>query len=562
MKKMLKRVFTILICMMMTCGGFVSVVKANVYPQSPPQDADGDGHSEIRCTYFAWQQVYDNQGISLPNWGNAGSWYDAAARAGYSVGTVPQPGAIAVWIGGAGNYGHVAYVVSVQSATSFTYNEGGNTHYDGNPEPGNGTRYNVQYNGGIGSVLGYSGGKTLKGFIYPSGSAPTLSLSWKNISATPSTDSANAIIYAELHSNISGYFSEAGITVWDEAGQVVGSKSEASSVNGTYMWMNFDLVNEVGASLANGSTYTYKVYGVFNGNRYESETGSFTTSGPKTNTWTQELSITDWTYGETASIPSAAAQYGDVIFTYSDSENGTYTAERPTNAGTYYVKASVSGSDQYTGLEAVKSFTIHKAIPTYVQPKDVTATYYLDKVLSDIELPDGFVWVNEDEPLSSVGERIYVVSYVPEDTNNYVSIDGIEVNVKIEPFDLSDLPLEEVDQNTDLDQYEIYFNDEALVRDVDYTLISKKEEDKVTINIEYIGNYTGSAQLSYVIKTVDVDSNTNTNQPSNETTPKSPSRNETTPNTNVANDTNAWMTSALLATGLFTIVYNKRKLNK
>ena len=87
--------------------------------------------------------------------------------------------------------------------------------------------------------MGYSGGKTLKGFIYPSGSAPTLSLSWKNISATPSTDSANAIIYAELHSNISGSFSEAGITVWDEAGQVVGSKSEASSVNGTYMWMNF-----------------------------------------------------------------------------------------------------------------------------------------------------------------------------------------------------------------------------------------------------------------------------------------------------------------------------------
>lgn len=80
-----------------------------------------------------------------------------------------------------------------------------------------------------------------------------------------------------------------------------------------------------------------------------------------TNEWTEELSITGWTYGEEAKTPTAKAKYGDVNFTYSDKENGTYTDTVPTNAGIWYVKATVEGNQNYTGLEAIKEFTISKA---------------------------------------------------------------------------------------------------------------------------------------------------------------------------------------------------------
>lgn len=80
----------------------------------------------------------------------------------------------------------------------------------------------------------------------------------------------------------------------------------------------------------------------------------------KQNSITQ-LNIENWTYGATASIPTAKAKYGKVSFTYSDSENGTYTETVPTNAGTYYVKASVEQSNIFDGASQTKSFVVNKA---------------------------------------------------------------------------------------------------------------------------------------------------------------------------------------------------------
>ncbi|MGT2935001.1 peptidoglycan hydrolase PcsB [Streptococcus castoreus] len=51
------------------------------------------------------------------NWGNGGQWAASAQAAGYTVGSTPMVGAIAVW--NDGGYGHVAVVVEVQSASSI-----------------------------------------------------------------------------------------------------------------------------------------------------------------------------------------------------------------------------------------------------------------------------------------------------------------------------------------------------------------------------------------------------------------------------------------------------------
>lgn len=77
----------------------------------------------VRCTWYAWQQAYENAGVALPGWDNAQTWYNSAKQAGYSVGREARANSIAVWSSIDG-YGHVGYVVSVDGEY-MTTNEGG-----------------------------------------------------------------------------------------------------------------------------------------------------------------------------------------------------------------------------------------------------------------------------------------------------------------------------------------------------------------------------------------------------------------------------------------------------
>lgn len=77
-----------------------------------------------------------------------------------------------------------------------------------------------------------------------------------------------------------------------------------------------------------------------------------------TNSWKNAPTISDWTYGGQTSTPTAIAHFGNSTFTYSDSKTGTFTADVPVNAGTWYVKAMVAGTDNYTSMESIHAFTI------------------------------------------------------------------------------------------------------------------------------------------------------------------------------------------------------------
>ncbi len=97
----------------------------NVYANPYGKYQDLYGVKTVRCTWYAWEQAYNNAGVALPGWGNAQEWYNSAAIAGFSVGSTPQANAIAVWSSN-DTYGHVAYVVSVDSdGVYMTVNEGG-----------------------------------------------------------------------------------------------------------------------------------------------------------------------------------------------------------------------------------------------------------------------------------------------------------------------------------------------------------------------------------------------------------------------------------------------------
>lgn len=150
------------------------------------------------------------------------------------------------------------------------------------------------------------------------------------------------------------------------------------------------------------------------------------------NSWAEKPSIKDWTYGEAANKPSGRAEHGTVEFSYSDSETGTFTAGAPPDAGTWYLKASVAESNEYTGLDEVVPFTIHKGktlvridknldktydgIPVSLSERDITVTGSTGMVSFTWEKKNGYVWETLDSAPSEAG-TYQVTAHAAEDRN-------------------------------------------------------------------------------------------------------------------------------------------------
>lgn len=108
----------------------------------------------------------------------------------------------------------------------------------------------------------------------------------------------------------------------------------------------------------------------------DSEKMQFTIS-QATNSWIERPAINGWIYGEQANTLKASAKFGDALYSYSASKDGTYTDKVPTDAGTWYAKAAVTETGNYTGLEDIIRFRItpkgieNIKIPELKNDKDV-----------------------------------------------------------------------------------------------------------------------------------------------------------------------------------------------
>lgn len=271
---MKKRVMCLFLTLMfaVTLVPMTASAAGNPYPTT--QNVDGDAYYEVPCTWFAWQSVYDNQGVAMPGWGNAGNWLNGARNSGYATGSTPAVGAVAVWQGN--GYGHVAYVVSVQSTTTFTVNEGGRTDLD--QTNSHGVAYSYKITNAVGGKRPYDNGLTLVGFIYPKGKS-SLQCTWETPSATKITQT-NAFLYGKLNYNQNANCTQAGVRVINAStGASVASKDEYVNYNLNYVDMWYDLTEELGVTLTPATTYKYNFYAIVNGKEYWSPVGTFTTEG-------------------------------------------------------------------------------------------------------------------------------------------------------------------------------------------------------------------------------------------------------------------------------------------
>lgn len=185
-------------------------------------------------------------------------------------------------------------------------------------------------------------------------------------------------------------------------------------------------------SMDDGITYTsdtipkftdagsYIVYYKLSAPNHKETTGQINfTVNPATDNIISGLTLEGWIYGDKENTPKATAVYGTPIFTYSNSEDGTYTKTLPTNAGAYFVKAIIEKTPNYNNCEAKASFIIS------------------DKNISDNDIivsgfNDYYIFTDRDitpEPIIMVGENTLVkdIDY----TISYENNKNIGKNAKI-----------------------------------------------------------------------------------------------------------------------------------
>ena len=92
---------------------------------------------------------------------------------------------------------------------------------------------------------------------------------------------------------------------------------------------------------------------------------------------------------------------------------------------TYFTVSAYSKMGEY--IEKQVSVTVNKAMPEYTIPTDIIA--YVGQKLSEVKLPEGCQWMDETKILEGMGELKYKAKYIPNDIENYLIVEDIEITI-------------------------------------------------------------------------------------------------------------------------------------
>ncbi len=155
-----------------------------------------------------------------------------------------------------------------------------------------------------------------------------------------------------------------------------------------------------------------------------------------------------WVYGETPSAPSGSVakfEGGEEIavtgYLYSDSEDGAYTSVKPSDAGTYYVKAYLARTDNYgEAFSDATAFTVSKADYDMSGITFASASIVYDGSLHTLTiagtLPEGVRVTYENNVAAAPG--VYeAVAYFEGDSKNYNEIGALRATLTVRAAELS-----------------------------------------------------------------------------------------------------------------------------
>ena len=233
--------------------------------------------------------------------------------------------------------------------------------------------------------------------------------------------------------------------------------------------------------------------------RYTQGAASFTASlrFHVSNGWLEPLTLEDWTYGQPTHTPHSDAQFGEPVYTYSDSPDGAFTAQVPSGAGTWFVKASVPPTEGHAGLEDVQEFHILKAEPPYTLSTGLTALY--GSTLGSLSLGEGFSWKLPDQRVGSVGQKNFAALFTPEDTQNYLTLENLSIPVLVTPRQAQDSWVSPVNSLQDAEALTVRDGQDILRRGVDYIVESSQKGNQAVLTILFQGNYQGKVLRQYTL---------------------------------------------------------------
>ena len=222
-------------------------------------------------------------------------------------------------------------------------------------------------------------------------------------------------------------------------------------VDGTFEWVDGTHIPVVG----NGTYAAEWIFEPTDTEKYLTVSGRSNITVEKATQY-GKVSMAGYTYGQAPSTPTLTDQTGDlnaqVTYSYAAADSGsvqTWDISNPPalNAGTYRMYASIGDTDNYYGFEAVYcEFVVAKATPTYTAPTGLTAKY--GQTLADVTLPDGWSWMDSSESVggASTAAKTFQAKFTPKDTENYNTVENIELEVTVNKADGGNLKTVELEQ--------------------------------------------------------------------------------------------------------------------
>ena len=222
-------------------------------------------------------------------------------------------------------------------------------------------------------------------------------------------------------------------------------------VDGTFEWVDGTHIPVVG----NGTYAAEWIFEPTDTEKYLTVSGRSNITVEKAQPY-GKLSMAGYTYGKTPSTPTLTDRTGDlnaqVTYRYSAAGSGpvqTWDIQNPPalNAGTYRMYASIGDTDNYYGFEAVYcEFVVAKATPTCTAPTGLMAKY--GQTLADVTLPDGWSWMDSSESVggASTAAKTFQAKFTPKDTENYNTVENIELEVTVNKADGGNLKTVELEQ--------------------------------------------------------------------------------------------------------------------
>ena len=141
---------------------------------------------------------------------------------------------------------------------------------------------------------------------------------------------------------------------------------------------------------------------------------------------TASVSLSDWTYGETASKPVPTSKtngINNVTYQYKvkSADDTTYSDTLPINAGDYTVKATFAATDNYNEVTATADFTIAKATPAVAisaAPSTLTGGGSVELTVSGVPT-EGQLAVTCDNDITVTEKDGKYTAALPNETKDY-----------------------------------------------------------------------------------------------------------------------------------------------